>query len=350
MVRVRSFAAAAGLAAAVAAVAQPAAAQDAALQIESTIPAVHATSKAMEIFKDEVARLSDGSLEVEVTPASRRSFKELIDSVHVGRLFATWMSIGNFSRLVPEIAAVSLPFSFDSYDQAKRAIAGPVGALVEAKLEAKGFIALAWMDLGALQVSNSKRPLKTLDDFKGLRIRVLPNSATHLAVFQALGARPVAMSLADAAVALRQGDIDGQELDYTTLFANRHYEIQKYLTDTGHFLDFHVLMADRKTFLSLAPAHQKAIREAAAITAMRQHQISTEDQATALARLQDMGMQFDPLTRESRAALRLATASVADEVRRWTGADLVNRILAPNAPAGNVIASDKTAVSRGSRR
>jgi TRAP-type C4-dicarboxylate transport system substrate-binding protein len=160
------------------------------LRIESTIPAAHATSKSMEIFKDEVARLSLGAIEVEVVPDSPRSSRELMDGVHVGRIFATWLSVGNFSKLVPEIAAVSLPFAFENYDQARRAIAGPVGTLITTKLEAKGFIVLAWMELGALHVSNSKRPLKTPDDFKGLKIRVLPH-ATHLAAFQALGARPV---------------------------------------------------------------------------------------------------------------------------------------------------------------
>jgi TRAP-type C4-dicarboxylate transport system substrate-binding protein len=91
--------------------------------------------------------------------------------------------------------------------------------------------------------------LKTLDDFKGLNIPVLSN-ATHLAAFQALGARPAAIALPDVDRALRQGDIDGLELDYTTMFANKYYESQKYFSDTGHFLDFHVLVADRKMFAS----------------------------------------------------------------------------------------------------
>jgi tripartite ATP-independent transporter DctP family solute receptor len=319
----------------------PAQAQDVTLRIESSLPAGHATSKSMEIFKDEVARLSEGALEVEVTPGSQRTFKELMDGVHVGRLFAIWGSIGNFSKLVPEIAAVSLPFSFDNYDRARRAIAGPVGNLITAKLEAKGFIVLAWMELGAVQIANAKRPLKTLDDFKGLNIRVLPN-ATHLAAFQALGARPMVIPLTDLDKALRQGDVDGIELDYMTMFANKYYETQKYLSQTGHFLDFNVLVADRNAFASLDPAQQKAIREAAAITTVRQHEISAEDQATALSRLRDAGVQVDPLPSQTRAALRRAMSGVVDDVKKWVGADIVNKVLAANAPAGKVVAADKS--------
>jgi hypothetical protein len=142
------------------------------------------------------------------------------------------MSIGMLSRMVPEITAVSLPFVSDNYDQARRAIAGPVGTLISKKLEAKGFIVLAWMDLGALQVSNSTRPLRTLADFRDLRIRVLP-IGTHMAVFKAIGVRPIAMELTDVAAALRQGDVDGLELDYFAIYANKYYESQRYISDTG---------------------------------------------------------------------------------------------------------------------
>jgi TRAP-type transport system periplasmic protein len=345
------FFAGASLATAMYAISPRAEAQTTTLQIESSIPAGHATSKSMQIFKDEVARLSKGSIEVEVTAGSLRPLRELIDDVHVGHIFATWMSVGIFSQQVPEIAAVSLPFVFQDYDQAKRAIAGPVGTLITTKLEAKGFVVLAWMDLGTLQVSNSKRPLRTLDDFKGLRIRVLPN-ATHLAAFKAIGARALVMEFTDVAAALRQGDIDGQELDYSTIYAGKFYENQKYLSDTGHFLDFHVLVTDKRTFARLDPTLQKAIREAAATAAVRQHEISTRDQATALALLKEK-MQFDPLPSRTRVALRRVTASVADDVAKWVGADVVNKVLAESgtSAARRVTVSDKSKafVSKGSQ-
>jgi TRAP-type C4-dicarboxylate transport system substrate-binding protein len=171
---------------------------------------------------------------------------------------------------------------------------------------------------------------------------VLPN-ATHLAAFRAIGARPVVMEFTDVAAALRHGDIDGQELDYSTIYVGKYYESQKYLSDTGHFLDFHVLVTDKRTFANLDPMQQKAIREAAAIAAVRQHEISTEDQATALAWLKEK-MQFDPLPSRTRVALRRVTASVADDVRNWVGADVVNKVLATRATpaASRAIVSEKS--------
>jgi TRAP-type transport system periplasmic protein len=317
------------LATAVLTTAPLAGAQGTTLRIESILPATHPTSRSVEIFKAEVARLSQSSIDVEVSAGSPRGLKELIDAVHVGSIFATWTSIGNFSRLVPEIEAVSLPFIFNNYDEARRAVSGPVGSLITTKLEAKGFVVLAWMELGVLHVSNSKRPLKTLDDFKGLSIRVLPN-ATHLATFQAIGARPVAMDLKDVGTAMAQGDIDGEEQDYPTTYANKYYESQKYLSDTGHFLDFHVLVANKRAFTSLATGQQKAVREAAATAAIQQRKMSAEAATSALVRLREKGVQFDPLPAETRMALRRATASVVDDVRKWVGADVVNKVLDAN--------------------
>jgi tripartite ATP-independent transporter DctP family solute receptor len=333
------------LASAVLAISPPAEAEGTTLRIESNIPAMHATSISMEIFKAELARLSEGSIKVEVSAGAPRSLKETIDAVHVGNRFATWTSVGNFSRLVPEIAAVSLPFIFDNYDEARRSIAGPAGRLIATKLEAKGFIVLSWMDLGEFHVVNSKRPLKTLDDFRDLRIRVLPNAA-HLATFQSLGARPVAMDFKDADAALRQGDVDGGEMDYSVAYANKYYESQKYISDTRHFLDFQVLIANKSAFASLNPMQQKAVREAATIAAFQERKILAEQEATALARLQELGARFDPLPPATRAALRRATASVVDDVRKWVGAEVVNEVLAANKAPATVNAT----VSKGSHR
>jgi TRAP-type C4-dicarboxylate transport system substrate-binding protein len=174
---------------------------------------------------------------------------------------------------------------------------------------------------------------------------VLPN-ATHLATFQALGARPVAMDFKDADAALRQGDVDGGEMDYSVAYANKYYESQKYLSDTGHFLDFQVFVANKSAFASLNPMQQKAVREATTIAAFQERKILAEQEATALARLQELGAQFDPLPPKTRAALRRATASVVDDVRRWVGADVVNEVLAANKAPATV----NMTVSKGSHR
>ncbi len=127
-----------------------------------------------------------------------------------GTVFATWVGMAFLSRTVPELEAVSLPFLFPSREAAFKVIDGPVGGLLEKKLADKGFAPLGFMELGSRQVTNSKRPITSLDDFKGLKIRLQPNE-THLATFRALGANAVAMDVKEIYSAMQQGVIDGQE-------------------------------------------------------------------------------------------------------------------------------------------
>jgi tripartite ATP-independent transporter DctP family solute receptor len=303
-------------------------AQPVSLRIAGAFGGEHTSSKAMEIFKTELARRSQGSVDVEISPDMKLGgAKDLIDSVRADTIFATWVGVAFVSRLVPEVEAVSLPFLFKDYDHAMRAIDGPVGHLIEAKLGAKGFTALAWMELGSRNVTNAKQPLKTLNDFKGLKIRMQPNE-THLATFRALGANPVAMDIKDVYTALQQGDIDGQENPYSVIHANKYYETQKYLSNTGHILDLIVFIANKKALMSLKPEQQKAIRDAAKIAAAQQRKMAAAGEAAALAGLKDKGMQFDPLPPATRVALRKATSGVVDGVRKRIGAELVDKVVA----------------------
>jgi tripartite ATP-independent transporter DctP family solute receptor len=281
----------------------------------------------MEIFKAEAKRLSGGSIEIELNPDARGA-KEILDEVRVKDVFGIWIGAANLSRLVPEIGALGLPYVFDNYDQVARALRGPAGAMIEARMATKGFTSLGWMMYGAHHVTNSKRPIRMLDDFKGLRIRVQPNQ-THLAIFRALGASPVAMDLKDLYLALQQGDIDAHENSYWLLYHDK--QDQKYLSDSAHLLDLIAFVVNRNALMSLQPGQQKAIREAAATAVAQQWKMVDAGDAEALVKLREKGVQFDPLPPETRAALRRATAVVVEDTRKQVGDELMDNILAATA-------------------
>jgi TRAP-type transport system periplasmic protein len=176
--------------------------------------------------------------------------------------------------------------------------------------------------------------LRTLDDFKGLKIRVQPIEA-HMAIFRALGARPVALDIKDLYLALRQGDIDGLENPNSSAYDYNFYEYQKYLSDSAHVLDLIPFVVNRKTFMSLRAKEQKAIRDAAEIARVQQWKMAAAEEAGALVKLKEKGMQFDPLPSETRTALRQATAVVVDDARKHLGGKLVDSILA-SAGAGTI--------------
>ena len=305
-----------------------AAAQAQTLRIAGNFAPTHSSSKAMELFKGELKRLTGGALDVDLFPGMQLGgAKENVDAVRAGTIFGTWVGTAFVSRLVPEIEAVSLPFLFESREAAFRVIDGPVGDLLEQKLGAKGFTALGWMELGSRQTTNNKRPIKTLDDFKGLKIRMQPNE-THLATFRALGANPIAMDVKELYSALQQGVVDGQENPYPIIQTNRFFEVQKYISNTNHFFDFIVLIANKRQFEALKPEQKETVKAALKAAVEAQRKMAAEEDRAALEDLKAKGMQLDEISPETAAAMRKATAGVVDEVKKRAGAELVDRVVA----------------------
>ncbi len=310
------------------AVAIPAAQAQDKIRIAGNFATEHSSSMAMEkVFKSEIARLSGNQMQVDIFPAMQLGgAKENVDAVRSGTLFMTWVGAAFLSRIVPELEAVSLPFLFPSREAAFTVIDGPVGQLLDRKLGEKGFIALGWMELGARHVTNSKRPIKALADLKGLKIRLQPNE-THLATFRALGANPVAMDVKELYSALEQGVVDGQENPYAIIASNRYGEVQKFVSNTGHFFDFIAIVANRKQFEAMKPEQQKAIRGAMSAAIASQRAAAAELDAKSLAELRKK-MQYDPVPPQALEDMRKASAGVIDQVKQRAGADLVERVLA----------------------
>ncbi len=293
----------------------------------------HPSSVAMEkVFKPELAKLTGNQLQVDLFPAMQLGgAKENVDGVRAGTLLMTWVGVAYLSRIVQELEAVSLPFVFPSREVAFTVMDGDVGALLDKKLAEKNFISLGWMDLGQRHVTNGRRPIKSIDDFKGLKIRLQPNE-THLATFRALGANAVAMDVKELYSALEQRVMDGQENPYTIIRAARYTEVQRYLSNTGHFFDFIAIIANRKQFDALKPEYQKAIREAmnAAVAYQRRLAVDTDREAFEEIRKK---MQYDELSPQVREQMRKATAPVIEQVKKRAGVDLVDRVVAEAAKA-----------------
>jgi tripartite ATP-independent transporter DctP family solute receptor len=282
------------------------------------------------VFKKEVARLTNNQLQVDVFPAMQLGgAKENVDAVRSGTLAITWVGAAFLSRIAPELEAVSLPFVFANRESAFRVIDGPVGQAIDKKLQDKGFLSLGWMELGMRHVTNSKTPIRTMADLKGLKVRLQPNE-THLATFRALGANPVAMDVKELYSALEQRVVDGQENPYTVISASRFSEVQKQLSNTGHFFDFIAVVASKKAFEQLKPEYQKAVREAMTATITAQRKLAAEQEAAKFAELKGK-MAYTEITPAAREDMRKASLPVIEDVKKRAGADLVNQVLAEAA-------------------
>ncbi len=301
------------------------------LQIAGNFASEHPSSVAVEqVFKKEVARLTNNQLQVDVFPAMQLGgAKENVDAVRSGTLALTWVGAAFLSRIAPELEAVSLPFVFSNRQSAFRVIDGPVGDAIDKKLGDKGFVSLGWMELGMRNVTNSRGPIKSMADLKGLKIRLQPNE-THLATFRALGANPVAMDVKELYSALEQRVVDAQENPYTVISAARYSEVQKQLSNSGHFFDLSAVVASKKAFEQLKPESQTAIREAMTSTIAFQRKLAAEEEAKRLAELKGK-MNYTEITPAALEEMRRATAPVIEDVKKRAGADLVNQVLAEAA-------------------
>ena len=309
-----------------------AAAQDK-LRIAGNFTRDHISSVAIEQAKKDVEKATNGKLVLEVFPDMQLGgAQENVSQVRAGTIAMTWVGMAFLARTVPELEAVSLPFLFPSREVAYKVMDGPIGELLAQKLADKGFVLLGFMELGSRQVTNNIRPIKTIADLKGLKIRLQPNE-THLATFRALGANPQAMDIREVYSALQQGVIDGHENPYNLILASRFFEVQKYLSNTGHFFDFIAIVGSKKVFDAMKPEYQQAIRTAMKDAVAQQRAAAVKADLDALEELQKKGMKYDVLPPAEREAMRKATAGVVDQVRKRVGGDLVDRVLAETAKA-----------------
>lgn len=296
------------------------------IRVAGNFPTDHSSSIAMETFAQEVEALTNGELTVDLFPAMQLGGAgENVDQVRTGAIFGTWIGVAYLSRIVPELEAVSLPFVFPDREAAFEVIDGEVGDILDEKLAEKGFVSLGWMELGSRHVTNDVRPIETIEDFQGLAIRLQPNE-THVATFEAMGANPQAMDIAEVYSALQQGVLDGQENPYPIILTRNFEEVQQHLSDTSHFFDFIIMVAGKDKFDALPDEQQQAVRDAMAKAVEQQRGMAAEADRNALEELKQ-SMTFTPISDETREALQEASSGVVDEVKKRAGAEVVEMVL-----------------------
>jgi tripartite ATP-independent transporter DctP family solute receptor len=298
------------------------------LRIAGNFALDHSSTLAIEQFKKDVETATQGRLVIETFPNMQLGgAQENVTQTRAGAIAMTWVGMAFLARTVPELEAVSLPFLFPNRETAYRVMDGPIGQLIDARMADKGFVALGFMELGARQVTNSVRPIKTVEDLRGLKIRLQPTE-THLATFRALGANPLAMDIREVYSALQQRVIDGHENPYNLILASRFNEVQRYVSNTGHFFDFIAVVANKRVFDNLRPEFREAVRTSMAKAVAWQRSVAKDNDEKALAELRRLGMQYDEMPASEIAKMREMTAGVVDEIRRRVGAELVDRVLA----------------------
>jgi TRAP-type C4-dicarboxylate transport system substrate-binding protein len=166
------------------------------------------------------------------------------------------------ASFVPLANALALPFMFRSADHLRAVLDGPIGEEILASFDAQGFIGLTFYDSGARSIYTRGRAIRTLEDLKGLRIRV-QQSDLMVEMVRALGAVPVALPYGQVETGLSTGLIDGAENNWPSYVTTNHFKVARYYTVTEHTMSPEVLVMSRRAWESLSDEDKLIFRDAA---------------------------------------------------------------------------------------
>ncbi|WP_235869787.1 TRAP transporter substrate-binding protein [Veronia nyctiphanis] len=220
------------------------------------------------VFKNIVETATNGSVKVQVFPSNQLgSAKEHVQMVRDGQLQATLTSVGALAGYYPKIGVLDVPFVFTSNASTYRVFDGEFGQILARDIEKDlgNVKVLAFPDTGGFfSITNSERALKTLKDFKGLRIRTM-TLPTHQAIIQSLGAQAYPLAWGEVYTSLQTGVIDGQMNPIPTVSFAKFNEVQEYLTLTNHLFAPYTFMMNKTVYDSLSTEEKKIVSDATEI-------------------------------------------------------------------------------------
>ncbi len=209
-----------------------------------------------------LAKSTDNRLTMRVyTNGTLGSEKEVIEQVKIGALAMARVPLNLMNNICEETIIPSLPFLFRSTAHLHKALDSDVGMEILSSCNDKGYIGLAYYDSGSRSIY-SKRPIKTLADAKGLKLRV-QQSDVMVAMVNAMGANPTPMPMGEVYTALRTGLVDAAENNYPSYESGKHFEAAKFYNKTEHLMNPEVVIISKIIWDKLSPEDQKAVRAAA---------------------------------------------------------------------------------------
>ncbi|AWU95717.1 TRAP transporter substrate-binding protein [Azospirillum ramasamyi] len=244
-------------------------------------------------FAELVAQKTDGRVKVEVGGSAQYGDDvEALTSMRLGTLAFSANSQGTTSGVVPEYAVLGLPFLFQSLPQAWKVLDGPVAKKLDDASKTKGLVLLAMWDNGIRHTSNNVHPIAKPEDLAGVKIRTPPDPMT-VDIFKALGANPTPLAFSELYIALQQGVVDGQENPLMNIHSSKLFEVQKYISLTGHKYEATPLLASKMVFDTLSKADQKAVLEAAAEAGKLNREMSAKADQELRSKMEDAGVKFN---------------------------------------------------------
>jgi len=274
-------------------------------------------------FAELVAQKTDGRVKINVAGAETLgSDSAMLTSLRTGALDFTANSQGATSAIVPELAALGLPFLFGDTEKAIQVLGGPVGEDLNKRFEAVGVVPLDWWDNGIRHLTNSKRKVAAPNDLAGLKIRT-PADPMTIDIFQALGAGTEQIAFSELYIALQQGVVDGQENPLANIESSKLHEVNRFISLTAHKWESTPFLMSKIAEARLG-ADLDAVKAAAKEAGALQRTLSNEKASEVLGAFRkNTAIEVVDVDRE---AFVKATAAVAESWKKKPFGDFVSKV------------------------
>ena len=264
-------------------------------------PLGYPTVEAVVRMGKKLEAATNGRLSIQMYPSMQLGGeKEMIEQAQVGALAIARISLGPMGPLVPELNAFNLPYVFRDVAHMKAVVSGAIGDEMMKKLSdhpTAGLIGLTWMNGGTRNVYNSKKPIKSMDDLKGLKVRMMGNPI-FVDTMNAMGGNGVAMGYDQLINAMQTGVVDGAENNYPSYATGQHYRYAKYYSLTGHLIIPEILVFSKKIWATLSKDDQALITKLAKEAMNEQFQLWDDMEKKSLADIKAAGAEINDLDRK----------------------------------------------------
>lgn len=286
-------------------------------------PDDYPTVLAVKHMGELVSKRTNGKHSIKVFSKSALGIeKDTIEQTKLGAIAMTRVNVAPMNNICPETMVPTMPFLFSSKEQMRKVLDGPIGDEILKACEAQGFVGLAFYDSGARSIYTVKKPIKTLADAKGLKVRV-QQSDLWVALLEAMGANATPMPFGEVYTALKTGLVDAAENNYPSYESSRHFEVAKFYNKTEHSMAPEILLFSKKVWDTLPAAEQKIIRDAAKESVVYMRKLWDEREEKSLATVKAAGAQIVDVDKASfQAAMKpvydkfLKDAKLQDMVKR----------------------------------
>lgn len=268
-------------------------------------PEDYPTTLAVKHMGQTLQRLTQGKHSIQVFAGGKLgSEKDAIEQTKIGAIAMTRVNSAPMNNICPATMVPTMPFLFRNTAHMRQVLDGAIGEEILKDCEAQGFIALAFYDSGSRSIYSVKKPVTSLADVKGLKVRV-QQSDLWVSLIEAMGANATPMPYGEVYTALRTGLVDAAENNYPSYESSRHYEVARYYAKTEHSMAPEILLFSKRVWDRLSADEQQAIRQAAKESVPYMRKLWDEREEKSLAAVKAGGAQIVEVDKASfQSAMR----------------------------------------------